>query len=118
MSPINAIINPLLVGPDNGLPAPVIGTRYLLTEDTGDWNNYANPEAWLGENGQPLIAHANDIIEYTVNLRWRLTFVASQEKTGQYVTNINTGTQYEWTGDSWIKSYQGIYPGGTWSIVL
>lgn len=118
MAPINAIINPLLAGPESGLPAPVVGTRYLLTDDTGDWHNYANPESWIGENGQPLIAHANDIIEYTVNLRWRVTFVSSQEKVSQYVTNINTGTQYEWTGEAWIKSYQGIYPGGTWSIVL
>ena len=36
----------------------------------------------------------------------------------QYVTNITTGTQYEWTGSTWIKSFQGLYPGGTWSLML
>jgi len=118
MSPIDAIINPLVSGPENGLPAPVVGTRYLLTESTGDWSNYENPTAWIGTDGQPLIASANDVIEYTVNNRWRITFVADQETTPQYVTNLTTGIQYEWTGSMWIKSYQGVYPGGTWAIVL
>ena len=118
MAPIDAIINPLVAGPDSGLPAHAVGTRYLLTEATGDWSNFANPEAWLGENGQPLIAAANDIIEYTSQNRWRVTFVAAQETDIQYVSNITTGIQYEWTGAEWIKSYQGAYAGGTWSLVL
>ena len=118
MSPITAIVNPLALGPDSGLPAPVVGTRYLLTEATGDWSNVANPEAWLGVDGQPLVADANDIIEYTAQNRWRQTFIARQETDIQYVTNITTGIQYEWTGAEWIKSYQGEYPGGTWSLVL
>lgn len=118
MAPITAIINPLTLGPDSGLPAPTVGTRYLLTENTGDWNNVANPEAWLGVNGQPLVAEANDVIEYTAQNRWRVTFVARQETDIQYVTNITTAIQYEWTGAEWIKSYQGEYQGGTWSLVL
>lgn len=118
MSPISAVINPLTYGPSSGLPAPVVGTRYLLTEATGNWNNEANPEAWLGEDGQPLVANANDIIEYTARNRWRVTFSSPQETDIQYVTNITTGIQYEWTGAEWIKSYQGVYPGGTWSLVL
>jgi hypothetical protein len=118
MAPIDAIINPLVAGPDSGLPAHAVGTRYLLTEATGDWSNFANPEAWLGENGRPLIAEANDIIEYTSQNRWRVTFVAAQETDIQYVSNITTGIQYEWTGAEWIKSYQGAYAGGTWSLVL
>ena len=118
MAPITAIVNPLTLGPDSGLPAPAVGTRYLLTEDTGNWSNVANPEAWLGVNGQPLVAQANDIIEYTTQNRWRITFTAAQETDIQYVTNITTGIQYEWTGAEWIKSYQGEYAGGTWSLVL
>ncbi len=118
MTPITAIINPLAVGPDSGLPAPAVGTRYLLTESTGSWANEANPEAWLGEDGQPLVANANDIIEYTGQNRWRVTFLSARETDIQYVTNITTGIQYEWTGAEWIKSYQGVYPGGTWSLVL
>lgn len=118
MAPISAIVNPLTYGPNSGLPAPTVGTRYLLTESTGSWSNDANPEAWLGENGQPLVAAANDIIEYVAQNRWRVTFLSARETDIQYVTNITTGIQYEWTGAEWIKSYQGVYEGGTWSLVL
>lgn len=117
LDPITAIINPLLSGPDYGLPAPAVGQRYLLTESTGDHDNTENPEAWLGDAGQPLVAMANDIIEWN-GTRWRIVFVSADATAVQYVTNITTDTQYEWTGEMWIKSYQGIYPGGTWSLVL
>lgn len=118
LSPISAVINPLLSGPGDGLPSPTIGTRYLLTEATGSYSNTSNPVLWLGENGQPLVAEANDIIEYVAPGRWRVTFGAAEETDIQYVTNITTGIQYEWSGAEWIKSYQGVYPGGTWSLVL
>ena len=117
LSPIDAIINPLISAPGQGLPVAETGTRYLLTESTGDWNNYANPDAWWGINDQPLVASANDIIEYD-GLRWIVSFVSQDETDIQYVTNITTGTQYEWTSEQWIKSYQGVYPGGSWSLVL
>ena len=110
--------DPLISAPGDGLPAPVVGTRYLFTESTGNWNNVANPTAWVGVGGQPLVAEANDIIEWT-GTYWRIVFNSvSQAQTVQYVTNITTGVQYEWTGTEWIKSYQGVYPGGTWSLVL
>lgn len=125
LQPIDAIIDPLISAPGDGLPAPVAGTRYLLTESTGNWDNVANPTAWAGVGGQPLVADANDIIEYN-GTRWRVVFVSADEVTVQYVTNINTGTQYEWVPPAegsdepgyWMKSYQGVYPGGTWNLVL
>jgi hypothetical protein len=118
MAPIDAVINPLVSGPGDGLPAPAIGTRYLLTEATGSYDNTNNPVLWLGEHGQPLVAEANDIIEYVAPNRWRVVFAAATETDIEYVTNITTGIQYEWSGAEWIKSYQGVYPGGTWSLVL
>jgi len=117
LDPITAIINPLLSGPGTGLPVPAVNQRYLLTEATGNYDNSANPAAWVGDLGQPLIAAANDIVEWNGS-RWRVVFVAADATAAQYVTNITTGTQYEWTGEMWIKSYQGVYPGGTWSLVL
>jgi hypothetical protein len=117
LAPIDAIINPLLSGPGDGLDSALLGQRYLLTEGTGDHANPSNPTAWTGVGGQPLVASANDIIEFD-GARWRVVFVASDQSTVNYVTNIHTGTQYEWTGTQWIKSYQGVYDGGTWSIVL
>ena len=117
LAPIDAIIDPLISGPQEGLDSAIDGQRYLLTESTGDGVNEFNPVAWLGANGRPLIADANDIIEYS-NSHWRVVFRAEGSTGGQYVTNITTGVQYEWTGNSWVKSYQGVYPGGTWRLVL
>jgi len=117
MLPVNAVINPLISSPGNGLPAAVAGQRYLLTEGTGaEGNTYPAP-AWLGPVNRPLVARENDIIEYNGSW-WDVTFNADQQTQVQYVSNLTTGIQYEWTGGSWIKSYQGIYPGGDWSLVL
>lgn len=116
LDPVDAVIDPLRSGPGDGLDSSLLGQRYLLTEATGSDNGYA--EAWAGVNGQPLIAQANDIIEYD-GARWIVSFDSENSPNNvQYVTNITTGIQYEWTGTAWIKSYQGLYPGGTWSLVL
>jgi hypothetical protein len=116
LSPVDAVIDPLSSGPGSGLPNPVLGQRYLLTENTGSEDGYA--EAWAGVGGQPLIAQANNIVEYD-GTRWVVSFDSENSPNNtQYVTNITTSIQYEWTGTSWIKSYQGLYPGGTWSLVL
>jgi len=117
LEPIDAVINPLASGPQDGLDSAMEGQRYLLTEAIGSENNLAPAVAWQGANGRPLIADANDIVEYTNNY-WRVVFRAADQAAGQYVTNITTGIQYEWNGDAWVKSYQGVYPGGTWSLVL
>ena len=117
LDPIDAVINPLMSGPSDGLDSALAGQRYLLTEDTGSQLNNAPAVAWVGANGRPLVAKANDIIEYADNY-WQVVFRSAGAGAGQYVTNITTGIQYEWTGESWIKSYQGVYPGGTWRLVL
>ena len=117
LAAIDAVINPQTSGPLDGLDSAVEGQRYLLTEPTGSLENQYNPTAWQGANGRPLIAEANDIVEYSNNY-WHVVFNASVMPGGQYVTNLTTGLQYFWTGEMWIKSYQGVYPGGEWSIVL
>jgi hypothetical protein len=116
LSAVTAVIDPLRSGPGAGLAAAATGQRYLLTEATGSDDGYA--EAWAGTGGQPLIAQANDIVEYN-GQRWLVSFDSENSPDNiQYVTNITTSIQYEWTGTTWIKSYQGLYPGGTWSLVL
>jgi hypothetical protein len=116
LDPIDAIINPLVSGP-RPQDSVLEGVRYLLTEDTGSADNPFPATDWVGANGRPLVAHANDIIEYSNNY-WRVVFLAAAQTDAQYVTNINTGIQYRWTGQAWVKSYQGVYPGGTWRLVL
>jgi len=114
---IDAVINPQASGPLNGLDSALEGQRYLLTESTGSAGNSGPAEAWIGANGRPLVAEANDVIEYSNNY-WRVVFRANGQPAGQYVTNITTSQQYMWTGDAWMKSYQGYYPGGQWRLVL
>jgi hypothetical protein len=120
LTPVTAVIDPLISGPSTGLPAAALGQRYLLTQATGSFDNpdMTNPDAWEGTGGQPLVANANDIVEYD-GTRWQVSFDSTSSPDNiQYVTNITTEIQYKWTGTAWVKSYQGLYPGGTWSLVL
>jgi T4-like virus Myoviridae tail sheath stabiliser len=116
LPPINAVVNPLASGPGSGLPATA-GQRYLFTEDTGTWDT-GSAEAWQGLSGEPLVALANDIVEYN-GQRWAVVFMRDSSPNNiQYVTNLTSNLQYKWTGKTWVKSYQGLYPGGKWSLVL
>jgi hypothetical protein len=120
LAPISAVIDPLAGGPGDGLAPAAVGQRYLFTQATGSYNNpgLTNPEIWTGVNGQPLVAMANDIVEYD-GARWNVVFDSTSSPANmQYVTNITTELQYRWTGSAWVKSYQGIYPGGQWTLVL
>jgi CO/xanthine dehydrogenase Mo-binding subunit len=117
LSPVLAVIDPLQSGPGAGLIPAAIGQRYLLTEATG---TYTGPSAaaWESADFQPLVANANDIVEYD-GTRWVVSFDSQSSPVNtQYVTNITTTLQYRWTGDSWVKSYQGLYPGGQWTLIL
>ena len=131
LEPVDAVINPLISGPGDGLDSSITGQRYLLTEPTGSLVNNqgpvnTNPPAWRGTGGQPLIANANDIIQYD-GQRWRVVFDSVNNGGDvQYVTNITTGIQYKWIPPDvannepgiWVKSYDGLYPGGSWNLIL
>jgi len=112
LPPIDAIIDPTASGPGAGLPTAVAGQRYLILNDIGDFDNLSVAQAW----GQ-LVAEANDIIEYT-GAEWIVVFDSNDSPNTQFLTNITTGLQYRWTGQQWVKSYEGLYPGGEWSLVL
>ena len=116
LAPVDSVINPLASGPGSGLAAAATGQRYLLTEATGSDNGYA--QAWAGVSGQILIAHANDIVEYTGDC-WQVAFDSTSSPDNiQFVTNITTEIQYRWTGIAWVKSYQGLYRGGFWNLII
>jgi len=114
---VDSVVNPLLSGPGAGLPAPVLGRRYLITEPTGSTENSQNPIDWLGTGGQPLLANANDIIEFN-GVRWEVAFDSERMTETQYVTNLTTGIQYKWNGAAWVKSIDGLYAGGSWNLIL
>lgn len=119
-----AVIDPLRSGPGVNLPIPSTpGTRYLILNDTGNPNTNQSPdetfypEAWLGIGDIPLIAKANDIIEWNGSY-WEVIFDSNNVTTLQYVTNSTTGIQYKWTGTEWVKSFEGEYLAGYWSLLL
>lgn len=113
LPPIDAVIDPLISGPGYGLPSAVAGQRYLILNDIGNPANQLPSQAWGS-----VYAKANDIIEFD-GQDWIVTFGSTTNITNiQYTTNITTGLQYLWNGTTWVKSYEGLYPAGEWSIVI
>ena len=115
LDPVNSIVDPLRKGPGAGLPAAAQGQRYLFIESTGSSDGDA--EAWRGTDNSELVANTNDIVEYN-GTKWTVIFDASGTSEVEYVTNLTTSIQYRWDGIQWLKSYEGLYPGGEWSLVL
>jgi len=112
LQPVDSVIDPTRSGPGVGLPTAATGQRYLLTDDIGDGDNDEAAAAW-GD----VIAKANDIVQYDGS-EWQVSFDSANSSDVEFATNITTNIQYRWTGDKWLKSYQGLYAGGEWNIVL
>ncbi len=110
LDPVNSVINPLMVGPNAGLPGPVTGTRYLIVENIG-----ADNTTTVGWGN--LVANANDIIEYNGS-EWIVSFDSLASTDVEFVTNLTTSIQYRYTNDMWMKSYEGWYEQGDYSIVI
>ena len=114
LNPVDSVINPLLTGPNSGLPGAINGRRYLIVENIGHANN--TTVAWGN-----LIANANDIIQYSSSTNlWTVSFDSSAATTVQYVTNLTTNVQYRYNVDDnvWMKSFEGWYDQGDYSIVI
>ena len=109
---VTKIINPLRSAPGAGLAAAAQGQRYLILNAIGDASNTDGPDAWGS-----LVAGANDIVEYN-GTDWQVAFDSSTDSGVHYMTNTNTQLQYKWTGTEWVKSYEGEYRAGDWSIVI
>jgi hypothetical protein len=119
LTAIDAIIDPTKVTVNASITSPAANTRYLILDDIGSLNtpNGGGPIAWRGSNGQDLVAHANDIIQYN-GTNWIVSFDSQSDSTLQYVSNLTTGTQYKWTGTQWVKSWEGEYKEGLWTLVI
>lgn len=112
LDPVDSVINPLLTGPGAGLPAAADGTRYLIVEDVGSDNS--TTVAW-GD----LVAYANDIIEYNGTLsKWEVSFDSRNSEFVEFVTNLTTDIQYRFFDGTWVKSVDGWYSDGDWSVVI
>ena len=114
LAPVNSIINPQLTGPNAGLPGPMPGVRYLIVEDIGIEG--ATTVSWGG-----LVANANDIIQFDADTgQWYVSFDSQASTTVQFVTNLTTNVQYRYVNADgmWMKSYEGWYNQGDYSIVI
>ena len=111
LTAVKKIINPATFDPGT----PVDGDRYLVINDVGDSTASFQSSTW-----GTLVASVGDIIEYnSATSKWNVAFDASNpDSTQHYVTNLNTGIQYRFNGTEWVKSYEGVYTQGNWSIVL
>jgi hypothetical protein len=114
LDPVDSVINPLVTGPNAGLPAPVNGTRYLIVEDIGSAGD--STISW-----GTVVAYANDIIQYDDTLgEWIVSFNSATATTVEYVTNLTTNVQYRYVAieGAWMKSWEGWYGQGDYSIVI
>jgi len=114
LNPVDGVINPQVTGPNSGLPGPVNGRRYLLVEDIG--TDGETTTAWGN-----LVAHANDIIQFNAStMEWVVSFdsTTTTAVTLEYVTNLATNVQYRYVDNTWMKSYEGWYNEGDYSIVI
>ena len=111
LTAVKKIINPATFDPGT----PINGDRYLVINDVGDSTASFQSATW-----GTLVASVGDIIEYnSTTSKWNIAFDASNpDSTQHYVTNLNTGIQYRFNGTEWVKSYEGVYTQGNWSIVL
>jgi hypothetical protein len=124
----------------------VPGVKYqIATIGTTDFRNYGAPANTIGtqftmNNVQPegtgtvftvVEAQANDILQFNADIMtWFIAFDSSVYPDGlEYVTNLTTEIQYRWAAtpaDSvqpglpaqWMKSYEGYYNEGDYSIVI
>jgi hypothetical protein len=93
-------------------------TNILPTSDNTKWQLIDGPDAWKSTNGIDFVAYANDIIEWDGS-QWNIVFNSSQETERMaWQTNIYTGVQYTWNTVSWVKSFEGEYRTGEWSLEL
>ena len=106
---VKKIINPLTFAPVN--PAP--GDRYLIIDQIGDSTATVQSSTWGS-----LVASVGDIIQYDGNKFVKVFDASHPDSTQHYVTNQNTGIQYKFNGTEWVKSYEGVYTQGNWTIVL
>ena len=119
LTPINAIIDPRKNSAVSLAQSAVAGTRFLILNAIGSATDSAidNPATWVGGDGIPLVANANDIIQYN-GTHWFVSFDSQHTNQMQYVGNLTTGTQYKWNLNQWVKSYEGEYKAGLWTLVL
>jgi len=106
-----------IIDPTNFNPTTIKsnGIRVLLLGSIGSVTNTDGADAWKNNDGTDFVASENDIVEWT-GTKWQILFDSSTVTDIKFVTNLNTGIQYKWTGTEWVKSIEGEYRNGAWRI--
>ncbi len=106
-----------IIDPTNFNPTTIKsnGIRVLLLGSIGSATNTDGADAWKNNDGTDFVASENDIVEWT-GTKWQILFDSSTVTDIKFVTNLNTGIQYKWTGTEWVKSIEGEYRNGAWRI--
>jgi hypothetical protein len=113
LAAVDSVVDPTAKSPGNNLPLPANGQRYLIVESIDSTYSYDPTSAW-----GTLKANANDIIEYdSMSGAWFVSFDSNNLTDTQYVTNLTSGVQYRYT-DTWMKSWEGWYEAGDFSVVI
>lgn len=106
LSNVNRIVDPRVKMPRSGLPEPLLGQRYLFTEDLSTDHN----TVW------GITANAGDIVQFN-GTEWFIAFDSATTDQA-WVTNSFTDTQYTWVDNEWISSWQGTYNPGYFRLIL
>lgn len=120
LDPVDSIIDPDVKRPDYGLPAAVLGQRYLIINDIPPQQDYSSISTVLPDwPGLTSGANPYDIIEFD-GTNWFISFSAidSTSTTLEYTTNLASGIQYRFVNQNWQKSYEGFIDQGDFRIVL
>jgi hypothetical protein len=112
LGPVDSVINPRNKYPDNGLPTVAMGQRYLVIDQIGGADVNPADSPWGS-----LIANPNDIIEYD-GANWTVVFDSASSTRVEFVKNLTTMVQYRYQDSAWVKSYEGYYAPGDFSVVI
>jgi hypothetical protein len=114
---IDAIINPYKFNPLTRKNGRNPGIRYLLLDDVNLNNiNQDGPDAWKNLDNTDPVIHANSIIEWS-GTNWIEIFNPISSSDPVYIQNLKTGIQYRWTGEQWLRSFEGEYGPGFWGFL-
>ena len=92
-------------------PRPDDEVRYVL------YINEDGADAWKSTAGRDFIADTNDIVEWDGS-QWNIIFDASENSDTTYITNLNTQQQFYYNGYYWQFAVDGLYPRGTWDLII
>jgi len=100
-----------------------VGQWITANQDPSDGSSkdaYDGPDAWKNTTANPdvdPVIKMNSIIEWNGS-SWVTIWNPATGTTPTYVQNLRTGIQYRWTGEQWLKSFEGEYSPGYWGFNL